>query len=335
MTVMAGVSRLSLHGLLDILVDPDSWRSWDTPVDDPRGADPAYAADLARARERTGLDEAVVTGEARIGGHRVAVAGCEFGFLAGSIGVAAGDRLCGAVEGATAEGIALLALPASGGTRMQEGTPAFVQMIKVAGAVADHRAAGLPYLVYLRHPTTGGVFASWGSLGQVTFAEPGALVAFLGPRVYESLTGDRFPPGVQVAERLVDRGLADAVVAPADLAGAVATALDVLSWPRRPAPVARPDPDPAPDPTPVPVPAPAPAPAPEAARRPVVAPVTAPVVAPVVESLARSRRPDRPGVRQLLDAIARDRTVLRGAGAGETDPALILTLATIGSVGCV
>ena len=80
---------------------------------------------------------------------------------------------------------------------MQEGTTAFLQMVKITAAVVAHKSAHLPYLVYLRDPTTGGVFASWGSLGHVTFAEPGALVGFLGPRVYEALYGNPFPTGVQ------------------------------------------------------------------------------------------------------------------------------------------
>ena len=137
----------------------------------------------------------------------------EFGFLAGSIGRAAADRLVAAVERATAEGLPLLAAPVSGGTRMQEGTPAFVQMVRISAAVAAHKAAGLPYLVYLRHPTTGGVMASWGSLGHVTVAEPGALVGFLGPRVYEALYGKPFPEGVQTAENLYAHGIIDAVLA--------------------------------------------------------------------------------------------------------------------------
>ena len=120
---------------------------------------------------------------------------CEFGFLAGSIGRAAANRLVDGIHRATAEGIPLLAAPTSGGTRMQEGTPAFVQMIAISAALAAHKAAGLPYLVYLRNPTTGGVMASWGSLGHVTVAEPGALVGFLGPRVFEALYGRPFPDG--------------------------------------------------------------------------------------------------------------------------------------------
>src|SRR5689334_24215382 len=109
---------------------------------------------------------------------------------------------------------------------MQEGTVAFLQMVKIAAAVELHKRAHLPYLVYLRHPTTGGVFASWGSLGQLTLAEPGALIAFLGPRVYTALYGGQFPAGVQTAENLFAHGLLDGVVTPAELAGLLGRVLD-------------------------------------------------------------------------------------------------------------
>ncbi|WP_328630020.1 carboxyl transferase domain-containing protein, partial [Streptomyces lycii] len=214
--------------LIEAVVDPGSLRSWDEPVEIAY-EDGRYREDLARARERTGLDESVITGEGRVRGRRVAVVACEFRFLAGSIGVAAGERLVRAVERATAERLPLLAAPASGGTRMQEGTVAFVQMVKVTAAIADHKAAGLPYLVYLRHPTTGGVLASWGSLGHLTAAEPGALIGFLGPRVHRALYGEEFPAGVQTAENLLTNGLVDAVLPAGELPGVVARALDVLS----------------------------------------------------------------------------------------------------------
>ena len=154
----------------------------------------------------------MVTGEGTVFGRRVALVACEFDFLAGSIGVAAAERITIAVERATAERLPLLASPSSGGTRMQEGTVAFLQMVKIAAAVELHKRAHLPYLVYLRHPTTGGVFASWGSLGHVTAAEPGALVGFLGPRVYEHLYGEPFPSGIQTAENLHRHGVIDGVV---------------------------------------------------------------------------------------------------------------------------
>ena len=205
------MSRISAVELRDTILDPGSFVSWDTrPVD--VGPSPQYAAELAAARAATGLDESVLTGEGTVFGRRVAVVACEFDFLAGSIGVAAAERITAAIERATALGLPLLASPSSGGTRMQEGTVAFLQMVKIAAAVTLHKRAHLPYLVYLRHPTTGGVFASWGSLGHITVAEPGALIGFLGPRVYEQLYGQPFPPGVQTAENLRHHGVIDGVV---------------------------------------------------------------------------------------------------------------------------
>ena len=131
----------------------------------PRAVDDDYAAELAAAARKTRQDESIITGEGKLRGRRVAVVAGEFGFLAGSIGVAAAERLIAAVERATEEGLPLLAAPVSGGTRMQEGTVAFLQMIGITAAVARHKEAGLPYLVYLRNPTFGGVLASWGSTG--------------------------------------------------------------------------------------------------------------------------------------------------------------------------
>ncbi|MEV1177732.1 acetyl-CoA carboxylase carboxyltransferase subunit beta, partial [Nonomuraea sp. NPDC049784] len=208
---MAG--RLTALELVRLVLDDGSFRSWDEPLGPTR--DP----DVAAARQRTGLDEAVITGEGLLRGRRVAVVACEFGFLAGSIGVAAAERMVTAVERATRERLPLLAAPASGGTRMQEGTVAFLQMVKISAAVTQHKSVGLPYLVYLRNPTFGGVLASWGSLGHVTAAEPGAMIGFLGPRVYEALYGEVFPEGVQVAENLYRHGLVDAVLPPEELAG--------------------------------------------------------------------------------------------------------------------
>jgi acetyl-CoA carboxylase beta subunit len=295
--------RVGARGLLRRVLDGGAWTSWDVS---PAGGPPPgseYAGDLAAARERSGCDEAVLTGEGRLRGRRVAFVVSEFRFLAGSIGLATADRIVAAVERATAEGLPLLAAPSSGGTRMQEGTAAFVQMARITAAVMAHRAAGLPYLVYLRHPTTGGVFASWGSLGHVTAAEPGALIGFLGPRVYEGLHGEPFPPGVQVAENLAAKGLLDAVVAIDDLAEAASAALDVLCG--------RPPSAPAPLPESVP---------PEGAAW---------------DSIERSRRPDRPGVRELLRHGAADVTPLSGTGEGEAEPGLLLALARFGAAPCV
>ncbi|HEU4913010.1 MAG TPA: carboxyl transferase domain-containing protein [Actinomycetes bacterium] len=290
--------------LIEAVLDAGSWVRWDEPID-ATPADPAYAAALARARERTGLDEAVVTGEGRVHGRRVAVVACEFGFLAGSIGVHAADRLVRAVERATDERLPLLASPTSGGTRMQEGTTAFLQMVKISAAIGRHKANGNPYLVYLRNPTTGGVLASWGSLGHVTVAEPGALIGFLGPRVYEALYGEPFPAGVQTAENLRAHGIVDAVVPPEAIAEVLDRALNVLAAPLEGSPEVDDVPlEPLPD-------------------------------LPAWESITRSRRPERPGVRQLLRHAARDVVPLHGTGAGETDAGLLLALARFGGAPCV
>jgi acetyl-CoA carboxylase carboxyl transferase subunit beta len=198
-------ARVDARTLRDLVLDAGSWKSWDSAVE--RGAvSDGYAAELAAAAERSRQDESIITGEGTLRGRRAAVVAGEFGFLAGSIGVAAAERLISAVERATEEGLPLLAAPVSGGTRMQEGTVAFLQMIGITAAVARHKEAGLPYLVYLRNPTFGGVLASWGSTGHVTIAEPGAAIGFLGPRVYEAIYGEPFPAGVQTAEHLAERG---------------------------------------------------------------------------------------------------------------------------------
>lgn len=274
---------------------------------DRAGLDASYVEELARAEERSGADESVLTGEGLLSGRPVALVVSEFRFLAGSIGRAAADRIVVGIERATREGLPLVGMPASGGTRMQEGTPAFVQMVRIAAAVSAHRAAGLPYLVYLRHPTTGGVMATWASLGQVTFAEPGALAGFLGPRVYEALYGEPFPPGVQVAENLHAHGLVDQVVPAAHLAATLERTLRVLR--DRPGAV--------------------PVPAPPTAVAYSVAAVDA------WDAVVRSRRADRPGLRALLRYAATDVVELRGTGEGASDPAIVLGLARFGGRSCV
>ena len=302
---MSRLDRPGARELLDRVLDPGSWTSWDTPVVQPEPRSPEYERELQQARERTGLDEAVLTGSGTIAGRPVAVIACEFAFLAGSIGVAAAERLVVAVERATAEGLPLVASPTSGGTRMQEGAVAFLQMVKISAAIEAHRRARLPYLVYLRHPTTGGVFASWGSLGHITAAEPGALVGFLGPRVYEALYGAPFPTGVQVSENLLEHGLIDAVVAPEDLRSTAADVLDVVLSTREGLPdVGDLAEDDIPD-------------------------------EPAWESITRSRREERPGVRRLLRTAAHSVTPLQGTGEGEIEPGLLLALAKFGGAPCV
>ncbi|WP_349270809.1 acetyl-CoA carboxylase carboxyltransferase subunit beta [Mycolicibacterium parafortuitum] len=290
------MSRIGALALRDAVLDEGSFVSWDSaPV--PIVTSAEYRDELAAAAEATGLDESVVTGAGTVFGRRVALVACEFDFLAGSIGVAAAERITAAVRRATAEGLPLLASPSSGGTRMQEGTVAFLQMVKIAAAVELHKRAHLPYLVYLRHPTTGGVFASWGSLGHVTAAEPGALIGFLGPRVYEHLYGEPFPSGVQTAENLQRHGVIDAVVSLEVLRATIDRTLKVVADPPG-APPAVPAPEVLPD-------------------------------IPAWDSVEISRRPDRPGVSALLRHGATERVLLSGTGQGES-ATMMLALARFG-----
>lgn len=300
--------HLSATELLETVVDEGSYVSWDTEPRQP-AMTAEYANDLAKAEARAGTDESVLTGTGLIRGRRVAVIVSEFSFLAGSIGHAAAERIVAAVERATTEGLPLLAGTASGGTRMQEGTLAFLSMVKITAAVRAHRQAGLPYLVYLRHPTTGGVMASWGSLGHINVAEPGSLLGFLGPRVYEALHGKAFPDNIQVAENLFHKGLIDAVVKPTELAELVDRALDILmprrasgtaAWPQPPATLG-----------------------------------VRPAHVDAWTSIEISRRPRRPDLRQLLRYGATDALPLNGTGQGEKDPGLLLALARFGTQSCI
>lgn len=264
---MTDQQRADARAVVDLVVDEGSWESWDGPVDwEPENDE--YRSALERARARTGVQESVVTGRGLIRGSAVVMVVSEFGFLGGSIGRSSGRRVVAAIERATRERLPVLALPASGGTRMQEGTPAFLQMVAITGAVAAHKSAGLAYLVYLRHPTTGGVFASWGSLGHLTWAQPSALVGFLGPRVYEGLYGDSFPAGVQTADNLHAHGLIDAVVPLSQLGDAVGRVVHLLraAEPEIPPPVGNDAP-----------------------------------ASDVWRAVSATRAPDRPGVIDLLD----------------------------------
>lgn len=314
--------RFGARELLDEMLDADTYVSWDRPVRGaagPRAARVGYSADLAAAGAKAGSDESILTGEGRIRNHRVAVVTSDFAFLAGSIGRDAAQRLVAAVERATELRLPLIALPASGGTRMQEGTSAFLAMVEIVAAVQTHRSAGLPYLVYLRHPTTGGVMASWGSLGHVTAAEPGALLGFLGPRVYEALHGEAFPAGVQTAENLFDHGLVDAVVPPEGLGEYFGRVMDLLC----PAALASASPEAVPS-SAAPI-----------AKPTVVSAQAATAGTTAWDAVVRSRDPSRPSTAELLRGAAGSVMLLRGAGDGAKDYGMLVALARFGATSCV
>jgi acetyl-CoA carboxylase beta subunit len=297
--------RWTARDLIDLVLDDGSYESWDEPVD-ISGHSEAYQDELREAAERAGTDESVLTGSGTVRGRPVAFIVNEFTFLAGSIGVAAAERIASAVRRATAAGIPVVASTASGGTRMQEGTRAFVHMIEITRALMEHRGAGLPYMVHLRHPTTGGVFASWGSLGHVTVAEPGALVGFLGPKVYEALNGRAFPEDVQTAENLAAKGVIDAVAASEDLRWLFDQALAVVVDPPTAGTLER--------------------------RTPVPDGTAAP---DAWESITRTRAEGRVGVRDLLKYGAEGTLRLRGTDEGERDETVIVALTRVDGMPCV
>lgn len=292
--------------VIGLVADPGSFSAWDTDV---VSNDPLLFADtmpyrqrLRLTAERSGATESIVTGSACIEGADVVLVVGEFGFLAGTLGVASAERVIRAFDRAAQQRLPVVALPVSGGTRMQEGTAAFIQMASCAAAVRRFRDAGLLYVAYLRNPTTGGVLASWASLAHVVFAEPQALIGLTGPRVAEEMTGQPFPAGVQVAENLARHGVVDDVVALPQLRQRLVPLLAVAHDHSR------------------------------ADWRPSVAAqrVGADAQIDAWTAVQHSRRPDRPGVTELLDACgATDLTVVRGDGAGEDDEGCLVALTRV------
>lgn len=189
-----------------------------------------------------GADESVAAARCRVGGHELVLVWCRFDVAAGTLSVAAGERFVAALDHAVELGLPVLAIANSGGARMQEGARGFVQMIAATRAVRRLRDAGLLLTVYLANPTTGGVFASWASLGHLTFAEPGATIGFTGPRVAEALGEPIEPASSQIAEGLLANGLVDAVVAPDALRATVVGVLETAALPATAAPASPPAP---------------------------------------------------------------------------------------------
>jgi acetyl-CoA carboxylase carboxyl transferase subunit beta len=187
-----------------------------------------YSARLAEARQKTGRREAAICGTAMIDSRPVALGIFDFAFLGGSMGAVVGEKLTRIVEHALTARLPLIFFAASGGARMQEGVLSLMQMAKVSMALGHLRAAGLPYLSVLTDPTTGGVAASLGMLGDINIAEPHALIGFAGPRVIEQTIREKLPPGFQRAEFLREHGMVDIVVERKDLRRVLGQLLGLL-----------------------------------------------------------------------------------------------------------
>ena len=171
-----------------------------------------YVESLAGAKEKSGLPEAVITGRAAIEGHPVVFGAMDFRFIGASMGSVVGEKITRAFEAATAEGLPVVIVCASGGARMQEGMLSLMQMAKTSAAVRRHAEAGLAYISVLTNPTYGGVTASFATLGDVVIAEPGAMIGFAGPVVIEQTIRQKLPKDFQTAESLLEHGLIDEVV---------------------------------------------------------------------------------------------------------------------------
>lgn len=172
-----------------------------------------YQDRLETYRKKTGLKDAVITGEATIGGCPVGIAVMDFNFIAATMGSVVGEKITRTIERATKNRWPVIIVSASGGARMYEGMLSLMQMAKTSGALARHAEAKLPYISVLTNPTTAGVMASYASLGDIIMAEPKCMIGFAGPRVIRETTHQELPKGFQTAEFLQDHGLVDMIVA--------------------------------------------------------------------------------------------------------------------------
>jgi acetyl-CoA carboxylase carboxyl transferase subunit beta len=195
--------------------------------------DRTYVDRLRSARAATGETDAMALGHGRIGGVPAVVLVQDFAFMGGSLGMAAGEGFIAACAAAVERGAPLVVFTAAGGARMQEGALSLMQMARTTLAIQDLKKARLPYIVVLTDPTTGGVTASYAMLGDVHLAEPGAMIAFAGPRVIEETIREALPPGFQRSEYLLEKGMVDRVVPRKELPGVLGSILETLMMGRR------------------------------------------------------------------------------------------------------
>lgn len=204
---------LSAPERIESLTDPGTFKETDkgmTSVDALNFK--GYKDKLTKYQKITGLSEAIITGKGKVIGHSVVLAVMDFRFLGASMGSVVGEKITRAIELATKEKTAVIIISASGGARMHEGILSLMQMAKTSGALAVHDRAGLPFISVLTHPTTGGVTASFATLGDIILAEPGCMIGFAGPRVIKETTHQELPEGFQTAEFMHQHGLVDMIV---------------------------------------------------------------------------------------------------------------------------
>jgi acetyl-CoA carboxylase carboxyl transferase subunit beta len=221
--------RIGSRKYLELLLDEGSFREEDanlTPADPLEFRDSKkYSDRVETARKKTGLNDAIVAGRGSVKGIPLSIAVLDFGYMGGSMGSVVGERVARVTHRAVEERRALVTLSSSGGARMQEGILSLMQMAKTSAALAKLSAEGLPHVSILTHPTTGGVTASFASLGDVILAEPKALIGFAGPRVIRETIKQELPEGFQRSEFLLEHGFVDRVVHRKDLRDELAAIL--------------------------------------------------------------------------------------------------------------
>jgi len=224
--------RLSAEERIAMIADTGSFKQM---FDDIRSADPLefhdtepYKKRLEKALENTGNTEAVQVGECLIDGIQTALGVMDFNFMGGSMGSVVGERLTLIIEHAADNRLPLIIVSTSGGARMQESIFSLMQMAKTSAALAKLSESGLPFISVLTNPTTGGVTASFASLGDIIVAEPKALICFAGPRVIEQVIGQKLPEGAQKSEFLLNHGLIDCIVKRHDLKETLSDLLKML-----------------------------------------------------------------------------------------------------------
>jgi len=221
-----GYFRMHAKRRIEMITDENSFEEWDQDIEtaNPLGYS-GYPEKLDQLREKTGMEEAIVTGKASINGNEIVLGVCDVRFMMASMGQVVGEKITRAVERATEGKLPVVIFVCSGGARMQEGIVSLMQMAKTSAALKRHSDAGQLYISVLTDPTTGGVTASFAMLGDIILAEPGALIGFAGPRVIEQTIGQKLPKGFQRSEFLLEHGFIDRIVKREDMRNELAQIL--------------------------------------------------------------------------------------------------------------
>lgn len=221
-----GYFRMHAYRRIEFVADEGTFEEWDRGLETKNPLEyKGYIEKLEGLKEKTGLDEAVITGKVKIDGTETVIGVCDGRFLMASMGEVVGEKVARAVERATKERLPVILFACSGGARMQEGITSLMQMAKTSAALKRHSDAGLLYISVLTDPTTGGVTASFAMLGDIILAEPKALIGFAGPRVIEQTIGQKLPKGFQRSEFLLDHGFLDGIVERSELKETLANIL--------------------------------------------------------------------------------------------------------------